>query len=263
MSKPSTQHALTVLASTELVAKDNELELLKTAAVDQFAAVAKMEGRAARGGIVCGLTLHRLKSSLPHGKFLPFVDQMFPEGTFQSPVTRRKNVSYLMRLAEVFIEKAKVSKPDILALPGDPLSLELGDNHTAQRFLEKLDKFAGEASLNELLIKHGIKGVGLKKALEAAKAKEEGEPAAPDAEQLYLQYRDEAGGVIQRAESLFLQEGCLAHLIGHPEELQGIANGLRSLADKVETQVKDLLSQQPEASDQTPESDAATLAEIS
>lgn len=243
MSKP--QHALTVFASTELVAKDEQLEQLKTAATTQLTGIAKMEGAAARGGILCGLTLHRLKASLPHGQFLPFVDQMFPTGTFkQSPITRRKNASYYMRIAEVFVTKAKIGKTDILCLPGDPLALEITDQHEAKRLLEKLDQFAGECSLNELLIKHGIKGVGLKKALEAEQAKEESdaEGAAPTQEQLYLQYRDEIGGAILRAESLFLTEGALAHLIGHPEELQGIAKGLRALTEKVEKQVNELLA---------------------
>lgn len=244
MSKSSNKptNALTVLSSTELVAKDEQLDNLKIAATEQFNGIAKMEGKAARGGILCGLTLHRLKTSLPHGQFLPFVDQMWPKATFQNPSTIRKTVSNYMRLAETFVSKAKIGKPDILALPGDPLALEIADQHQAKRLLEKLDAFAGNCSLNELLIKHGIKGVGLKKALEAEEKKESGAPAAPDAEQLYLQYRDEAGGLILRAESLFLQEGCLSHLIGHPEELKGIANGLRSLADKVEREVKDLLA---------------------
>lgn len=245
MSKTNKPHsALTVLSSTDLVAKDEQLTQLKTSATEQFAAISKMEGKAARCGILCGLTLHRLKASLPHGQFLPFVDQMWPKATFQNPATVRKSVSNYMRLAEVFVSKAKIGKPDILALPGDPLALEISDQHEAKQLLEKLDAFAGESSLNELLIKHGIKGVGLKKALEQEENDDNPPPPPPPptAEQLYFQYRDEVGLIINRAESLFVSEGALAHLVGHPEELEGVAKGLRALADKVEKQVADLLA---------------------
>jgi len=258
MSKSNKQtNALQIIAKAQMSTTGGHLDDVTEQCIHELKMISSMEGAAALRALRFGLVMHQAKALVPHGGFITWQKTTF-EGK------SRAQCNYYMQLALVFIASMRLNAVEVLKLPNAQLDLALADQEdTTRRVLEKAAKFIGETSLNELLIKHGIKGVGLKKALEAAKAKEEGEPAAPDAEQLYLQYRDEAGGVIQRAESLFLQEGCLAHLIGHPEELQGIANGLRSLADKVETQVKDLLSQQPEASDQTPESDAATLAEIS
>ena len=58
-----------------------------------------------------------------------------------------------------------MTKPDILALPGDQTTLTLGDSHEARALVGKLEKFVADCSLDELLIKYGIKGVGLKTAL--------------------------------------------------------------------------------------------------
>jgi hypothetical protein len=77
-----------------------------------------------------------------------------------------------MRLATVFIERTRATKPEMLALPGDQTSLDLADNHHGKQLAAKLATFVGELSLNELLIKHGIKGVGLKTELTDAAAAE-------------------------------------------------------------------------------------------
>jgi hypothetical protein len=130
-----------------------------------------MESKAAMGGILAGLTLHRVKASLPHGKFGAWVAQISTSGG-NLPAVKKSQASNYMRLALVFVEKAKVQKPDLLALPGDQTALELGDNAQHARFLGKLNGFVGDLSLNELLIKHGIKGVGLKTELEKQEAEE-------------------------------------------------------------------------------------------
>jgi hypothetical protein len=82
-------------------------------------------------------------------------------------------VQFLMKLALVFVDKCKVKKPEILALPGDQAELALDTlDGAARRMMVKAEKFTGELSLNELFIKHDIKAVGLKKSLDAQRKKE-------------------------------------------------------------------------------------------
>lgn len=157
MSKPA-KHALTVLASPELRVDAKGLEKLKKAAVAQCAAVSEMEGRAAVGGILAGLTLHRVKASLKHGEFGPWIAQIGTSGSNLAPVTQRMCNNY-MRLALVFLEKTKANTTNLLALPGDKAGLELAESNDGRALAEKLQKFVAGCSLNELLIKHGIKGV--------------------------------------------------------------------------------------------------------
>ena len=164
MSKPSI-HALNILASSELVVAQDGLTQLEDAAISQVLAVARSQRFTAQGAILAGITLHRVKASLPHGQFGPFLAQKLAKLTFWTPGYAKVCASYYMRLATVFIERAKVTKPDILALPGDQTTLTLGDSHEARALVGKLEKFVADCSLDELLIKYGIKGVGLKSAL--------------------------------------------------------------------------------------------------
>ncbi len=164
MSK--TTHALTVLAAPELAVEKPNLKKLQAAAVEQCAAVGQMESKAAMGAVLAGITLHRVKASMPHGKFGPWVESNSHSGAN----LKQRQCNYYMRLAQVFLEKARVQTPDLLALPGDQNALAEGGTAATKRFIAKLGTFVGDLSLTELLIKHGIKGVGLKTALEAAEA---------------------------------------------------------------------------------------------
>jgi hypothetical protein len=171
MSKPST-HALTLLASPDLTVKAEGIEQLQEAAVAQVVAVARSQRFTAQGAVLAGITLHRVKASLPRGAFGPFLAQKLAIANNWTPGYAKVSASYYMRLATVFIERAKVTKPDILALPGDQTTLSLGDSHEARALVGKLEKFVADCSLDELLIKHGIKGVGLKTELTDAAAAE-------------------------------------------------------------------------------------------
>lgn len=162
MARPA-KHALTVLASPELRVANGEVKKLQSAAVTQFKAVAEMESNTAKAGILVGITLHRVKASMP-GEFREWVETMLPKGNKWTPKTAVKNASFYMRLALVFLEKTKLAKADVLAV-GDRAALDLGDVAAAKTFVAKLETFVGEHSLNELLIKHDIKSVGLKTAL--------------------------------------------------------------------------------------------------
>ena len=158
MSK-STTHALTVLAAKELtVGKDDINELQETAAA-QIAAVGQMESTAAKGAILAGITLHRVKASLPHGKFGAWVASLSGANVHRGGNLRsgKSQANYYMRLAQVFIERTKLKKTDLLALPDGQSALDSGD--TTKHFCSALESFVGELSLNELLIRHNIKAV--------------------------------------------------------------------------------------------------------
>lgn len=176
MPKPA-KHALTVLAAPELRVAKDDLKKLQAAAVAQLRAVAEMDSNAAKAAILCGLTLHRVKASMP-GNFREWVEEMLPKGNMWTPKTAVKNASYYMRLALAFLEKTKLAKPDLLALGDGTAALDLTDKATAKKFLAKLTEFIGEHSTNELLIKHGIKGVNLKSALDAEIEAETGDDDA-------------------------------------------------------------------------------------
>ena len=236
---PKTSHALTLVADPKFAVAEDGLSKLKEAAIAQVSAISHLESKAALGALIAGLTLHRVKASLPHGQFVKWLESV--QKCTSGAHFKRRQAAYYMALALVFLEKAKVQKPDLLALPGDQLSLEVGDGHAAQQFFAKAQKFVGDLSLNELLIKHGIKGVGLQKELAKAAAAEEPTPP-PTAEQLYQQSRDEIGHILTRAEDLFIKENRLQYLAGNREEIAGVVASLRRLADKVEAAAKPLLN---------------------
>jgi len=131
--------------------------------------------------ILLGLTLHKVKASLVHGKFTKWIkSKVTLEGNLWTPATTKKNASFFMRLASVAAEKARLTKPELLALPGDQTELTLdtaeGD---ARRFVSKITKFIGEKSLNELLRLHGIKDT---KPPTKPRADDDDEKAEPDPE---------------------------------------------------------------------------------
>jgi len=163
MSKLSTTTALALVTSTELKAKDRDLQQLQQTVVTQLAFMRDMRRQEALRGLFVGLALQRIKASLPYGQFGKWVNTNIAE-------YGERYVNYLMKLALVFIDKCNVRKPEILALPGDQTEFALdtlkGDE---RRFVEKAEKFTGDLSLTELFIKYDIKSVGLKKELTAGK----------------------------------------------------------------------------------------------
>lgn len=230
-------NALAIVNAPEWAVKNDGVKKLQEAAVMQLGAIAEMENRAAMGGILAGLTLLRVKASMAHGAFGKWLSQIRTSGA-NLPKINHRQANYYMSLALVFLERAKVTKPDLLALPGDQMALDLADNHEARAFMEKLRKFTGEHSLNELLIKHDIKAVGLKKELSAKKAREDAVPVTAD--DLYEQSRDEIGDALLRLETLLLEENRLQYLAGHPE-LLGVVDSLETLAKKVRKAAAPLL----------------------
>jgi len=183
--KPAENSTALVLVNTpEWAVAGDEVRELQDLALAQIDAIAKMENCAAMGAILAGLTLHRVKASMPHGTFMKWCDQIGTSGANLS--VRPRQARNYMRLSLVFLDSCKVQMPELLALPGDQLTLDLADGHDHNDFLAKLRKFAGSNSLNELLIKHGIKVAGLKKA-SSAKGAEDDEPPAKTPQELCME----------------------------------------------------------------------------
>lgn len=234
MPKPNNTVALALVSSTELVAKDDALSRLQAEAIHQFERLRCIRHEETLRGLMLGLMLHRIKASLPYGEF----------GKWQKANTSTISarwVNYLMRLALVFVEASKLTKPMLLALPGDQTELELDTLQGQQRsFVERAQKFIGALSLSELLDKHGIKETAKLGGARAKTGKGE-KPANLDPEQLYHQSRDEIGGALDRLETLLLRENRLQHLLGHDEEIRGVVESLKSLAAKIGKAAKPLL----------------------
>jgi hypothetical protein len=229
--------ALVVLQDRELTYTQEQLPKLQTAALAQIAMVRQLEREGAARAIMAGLTLHRVKASLKRGEFLPWI-----KGSVKGVGYAQCN--FYMRLAGVFVGKAKVSKPDLLALPGDQTELALdGGEGQARDFFAKLSRFVGECSLNELLDKHGIKTASKLGGLrETGDNGEDAAPALVDPEILRSQSMDEIGSAWERTRTLLIKENRLQHFVGRPEDIQAIVTGFRSLADEIERAAKPLLT---------------------
>lgn len=231
-TKPVT--ALAVVSSPELLVKDKALANLQKAALSQLSLMRDLRREEALRGLLVGLTLLRIKESLAHGKFGPWV-------TANVKIVGGRYVQYLMRLGLAFIDRTKASKPELLALPGDQTELAIDSMEGIQRrFMDKAAKFVGTLSLAELFDKHGIKET--KKLGGARTTTDDDQPVAPATpEELYTQSRDELGSYLERGVMLFKTENRLQYLADHPEEIAGVVTSLRTLADDVEAAAKPLL----------------------
>lgn len=226
--------ALAVVSSAELICKDEALTRLQQGAVQQYERLRSIRNEETIRGLLLGLTLHRIKASLPHGEFGKW-------HTANLPRFGNRWVNYLMRLSLVFIQEAKATKPMLLTVAGDQTELALDTMEGAQRaFMQKVFKFAGEHSLSELLDKHGIKETA-KIGGARAKSGKGDKPAKVDPEQLYHQSRDDIGSALDRLETLLVKENALQHLAGHKEEINGVVHALEQLTAKVGKAAKPLL----------------------
>ena len=229
-----TSSALVVLSDRELSYNEEQLPKLQAAALEQIAMVGSLHREAAARAILAGLTLHRVKASLKHGGFLPWLKANVKGAGYSQ-------CNFYMRLAGAFIEHAKVTKPDLLAMPGDQIALALDGEGESRNFLGKLSKFVGNNSLSSLLDKYGIKST---KALGGSRETEESAPlpVVTDPEVIRLQSMDEIGTSFGRVRALLIQENRLQYFVGHADQIKSIVDGFRSLADDIEKAAKPLLS---------------------
>lgn len=203
MSKPD-RHALALIDDPKFAVEKSQLAKLQESAIAQLSAVQQLETNAAKGAVLSGITLLRVKASMPHGHFRKWTAQAkWNAGSILTPGSRQRVASYYMALARTFLARAKVQKPALLALPGDQTALDLGDSHPARDLMVKLEKFVGDCSLGELLAKYDIKA---KKALGGArKAGEKEEGAVLDPEEAEAQAQDEIGTAFLALENTLEQ----------------------------------------------------------
>jgi hypothetical protein len=112
--------------------------------------IRRVEKMTAQRAIVLGITLWKVRLALPHGKWTPWQEEHLSSG--------KSYVNYFMRLALVFLMKSRATKVELRALPSDSVELSAGDE-ISRALLGRLEKFVGDCSLHELLVKHGLKGV--------------------------------------------------------------------------------------------------------
>lgn len=171
MPKPA-KKSLSLVASPEFKVMANGTKKLKVTTIKQVAAVAKLEVQSSTGAIIAGFNLHRVKSSCVHGEFGKFLQNDLAKAMGWTAGTATTNASYYMRLSAAFYETSGLTEAQVIAA--------LDGSKAARKVLDAaLQKFIDGHSLTELLIQHGIKGVGLKTALEDSKPA----PAAGDDEQ--------------------------------------------------------------------------------
>lgn len=220
MAKPNTVSALALVGSSELKADAQQLAILQASAAEQFKRLRLMREEESLRGLLLGLTLHRVKASLPHGAFGKWAKS---HATFGE-----RWVRYLMQLALVFIDKSKASKPELLACPGDQTELAIDGLEGPQRqFVVKAKKFVGELSLAELLDKHEIKA-GKKLGGKRTKTDDDAEPEAPATpEQLAARAREDVAEWIATGRQLLLQENIAQHL--SPQEVRAFAESYDAL----------------------------------
>jgi hypothetical protein len=228
-------YALTVLADAEIRTVVTVTKL-QAAAIDQLAAIPRIEREAALRAILCGLTLHRVKASLPHGQFGVWIDQMRPSGSHLPAVTRRHCQRY-MRLAVAAIQKTKATVPEILALPGDQKELALeSTDETARHLMQKLATWVGDRSLNEMLCDLGIKAAG-----KLGGAREKSDDDAPiDPEQLAAQAREELSAWHEMGRQLLLTDNVCSRLT--PDEIRALDESLDAMLAQWRRGLKETLA---------------------
>ena len=149
--RPTKKAALVVLSDSANYHRPVDISTLQAVAIQQIAQIRLLERESALRAVLCGFALHRIKATLKHGQFLPWIKNDLKGAG-------RSQANNYMRLAAVAVEKTRATKPELLAIPGDQteLSLDTAEGY-AGRMMEKLTKFVGQKSLNELLRDHGIK----------------------------------------------------------------------------------------------------------
>jgi len=194
-----------LVEDTKVLAKSRELADLQRDTLQQLGIMSGLRREEALRGLLVGAALLRIKASIGHGNFMPWV---------KANVTTigQRWVNYLMRLALVFFAKSRVLKSELLALPGDQLNLAIEGKEGMQRqMVEKAVKFVGDLSIAELLEKHGIKDT---KKLGGARDKKEGDeaPATIDPEQLAANARAALSDVHETLRQLLLTDNVCQYL---------------------------------------------------
>ncbi len=234
MTEKTTSSALVLLNDPQIATSGGNLTNVKATTLAHLAQIPLLERDAAIRAILAGLGLHRIKLGLKHGLWTDWCDE--------NASVSRTQIRMYMGLAAVFLAKCKINKPELIDLLTAGEADFSSSSTACSTAFGTLITFCANSSLNELLCEHHLKpSTKLGGARDAAALK----PASQNPEQLYLLARDEIGSVLDRAEALFIKENRLQHMAGHPEEIRGVVDGLRALADKVDAAAKPLLRKNP------------------
>jgi hypothetical protein len=112
--------------------------------------IQRAERETAQRAVMLGVALWKVRLSIAHGQWTPWLGEHIGVG--------QRQVNNYMRLALVFLIKSRATKTELRALPADSIELA-SDDALSRALFARLEKFVGECSLNELLVKHGIKSV--------------------------------------------------------------------------------------------------------
>lgn len=141
--------ALGLFSDSKLRPAGDALSRLQAQAVADLQQIQTAERRTAQDALRLGVRLHAVKLALPHGEWGRWQEQHL-DGV------GRRQVNYYMRLAAVAAPKlGRKALVSIVACQEDA-------DATA-----RLERFVGDSSLTDLLIKHGIRAVGLRSELTA------------------------------------------------------------------------------------------------
>lgn len=165
------KHALALYEHDKVRLAEKQLSHLEKTVIAQVSFFRRSQPETSMKVVLCGLALRRIKASLGHGNWEPWIKRNI-DPVFGPSAPRV--VRNWMRLADVFVEQTKLSLPDFLALPGDQTELALSaeKDATAKRLMDRLEKFVGDQGPTDLMIKHGVR--------EAEKRTRSLRPAAKD-----------------------------------------------------------------------------------
>jgi len=233
-AKTDSKTAAVVLFDPALSAARPLLKKFQARTIDAIEQIARTDRDNTDRRVLVGAALILAKELLPHGEFMKWLKAHVTGAGYTQ-------CTYFMRAAAEFMKSAqgKLTSADLVPLAGNAGMLTLAKKAQGTKLAGAVRGFVGEMTWTELLETYGIRDA--KKVGGPRGTGDDGEPEAPDPEQLYLFSRDEIGGAITAAESLLLKENRLQHLAGHPEEIRGVVASLRALADKVEAAAQPLL----------------------
>ena len=223
MSKAETSVAV-VFDESKLAAVDR-LKKFQVATIDLIEDVGRAEKLNIERRLGVGIALLIVRASSQRGEFKPWLEANVKDAGYRQCV-------YMMRLAETFVKEAGLGRDTIKAIGAGKVSLKVKEKGKPTAIQKAATEFIDGLTWGELLAKHEIRAEEGGKLGGARTASPKGKAPSPD--ELYEQSRDEIGGLLEHAETLFLKENKLQYLAGHPEEITGVVTGLRDLADKVE-----------------------------
>jgi hypothetical protein len=226
------KHSSALVINGALLTNKQRLASFQQKTAKQLALIGRAEKENVTRRVAVGVALHVIKESLPHGEWTPWTEKHVLTQVGQ------RQMHYIMAAGAVFIEQCAIKPPEVAALTGGKFTLAAKEGPLKKLAAAATD-FVGDLTWGELLAKHEIKEGPV--TLGGARAHAAAKPKSQSAEQLYLFARDEIGSAIETVERVIVKDNLLAHLVDHPQEVAGVVESLRRVADEVEKAAKPLL----------------------